>query len=279
MRLRNLRLPVILLSAAALAVGCASSEPGSASSVESTSGVEADTEIIDVDPAQFLAETGRYRFQFGGGTDLVTCATVPVPPGETVFELNCRLPFPDGAAEVTDPYRRVTGLPQYLLLAAAGNRLAPSESSGGGDASTELGIGERLRAGDVTCTRRAEHAVECATAVGEFRFTDGQLWLDGEQVDLTRPQEPARPSDVVVGPGTNCGVTKLAGDDQGFVELLEGRVSCADAVAAIENYDEQRADAGAQPQQLGEWLCSTDTEVLSRYRTTCKQGEITVARK
>lgn len=279
MRLPRFCLPVVLLGAAALVAGCTSDGDDAPSSAGESSSVEADIEIVDVDPAQYLAETGRYKFQFGADAELFGCTTVPAPPGEPVFEVNCWLPFPDGSADVTDPDRQLTGPPRYLLLAAAGNRLAPEVSSGSSDESVELGVGERLRADAVTCTRSSERALECATPIGEFRFDDGQLWLDGEEVDLANPREPAQPSDVAVGPGTNCGYVKSSGDNQGYVELLEGRVSCADAVAAIEAYDAELEDAGAQPQQVGEWLCSTDTDVFSRYRTTCERGEVTVARR
>ena len=270
---------MVLLGVAALVAGCSSDGTDASNPSGAASGAGADIEIIDVDSEQFLADSARYKFQFRSDGELFACITGPVRSGEAVFELNCRLPFAEGAAEVTDPYRQITGPPRLLRLAAEGNHLVPADSSGGPDEATELGVGERLKVGAITCTRLGESALECTAPIGEFRFEEGALWLDGEPVDMARPQEQMRPSDVVVGPGTNCGITNPAGGSQGLVELLEGRVSCADAVEAVEAYDAQRADVGAQPQQVGAWLCSTDTEVLTRYRTTCVKDGVTVARQ
>lgn len=242
--------------------------------------------VIDVDPADYAFDSGRFRFELAG-SPLRECFIYPAPE----LQASCSVEWPEGTQPAAEGGSPFTGAPNAIVLTSRGYYPSTSEA-GPGDARL-LPVNSRIRVGDIGCTA-VPGGVDCANPAAGFSFVDDVLDTRGQQTTpaaattTTAPIAPGPPmggTDGVytegTGPaplGTMCGA---ATGHPVVVQVRAGSISCTDALSVMDRYNALPTGehGNANIQQFDGWSCASPTAVRAKelgYGQVCHSGDIEI---
>lgn len=213
-----------------------------------------------VDPADY-ADGDNYVFAHRTGGRMGTCVI-----GER--GVTCMGAAVDDIPDVQVP-PFPPGRPSAVTLSDEGVDYGIFE--GAPPAPAELDVHDSITAEGVTCTVVDEATFTCTRGGDSFTLTDDYHWISTSRAPIGRyfVDSSAGETGGSDDTGNSVGASGKQGtceDDGGDVTVISGDISCADAVAIMNEYERRApAEGGGNilAMEIGDWGCSSPTAARS----------------
>lgn len=279
--LKKLAIASALAAGVTIVSGCSGTPDDSASRSKSSTTIphSSTSTTRQVDASIYRSPDGFYRWTRQGAEGERGCSIFDGPAG---YRVSCAVQLTNTPPVTQEPFGAQT--PDTVSLDDRGTQLSLAQAV---LPTGTLDEGDTITVGDITCTALdSTGGIECDKGTNGFRYKSGELTIRGtaftpatsaSSTSTSAPQGvPYTEGTTPAAPGTDCGAA--TGDI--VVQVVEGSISCTDALAVMKRYlalPDDGTHGNANIRSFDGWSCSSPTAARSeqlQYANHCIKGDI-----